>query len=60
MARPASLSAVIILTTAPSGTIGGKIHLDPVECGGHGRLGQAGTDGLGELHGRRSLVELLG
>ena len=42
------------------GELGAQVDLDPVEGGGHGRLGQAGPDGLSQLQGGRTLFELLG
>ncbi len=48
---------------ADLGTVGQRgveVDLLPVERGGHRRPGQAGTDGPGELDGRRARVELLG
>ena len=42
------------------GQHGGQVDRHAVEGGGHRRLGQAGTDRLGELQGGRSRLELLG
>ena len=44
----------------PIGNGGGKVHLDPVEVAATAALARRGTDGLGELIGRRPLVEFLG